>query len=312
MSYKHYTDLPEELQTCTRTELQWAKAGYVPKEADSGMVLWTNRYHTMKKRYLSNDQVRPGTADELEAIVCHFNKRRIEGQQIVIRGLSAQIERLEQQYEEATARVFQVEAEAQGRLKCAAEAYRKLLRRTLFERTSPAQTYPPSIVLDIETTGLEPTYDEVLQIAIIDAENGSIVLNTYVRPIWTFRWDEAQQINGISPEAVAAAPTMDVLLPQLNDIIGRAHEIIGYGISFDLLFLKQYGIELRQQKIVDVMHEFALFLEERDTQNEDAEWQSLSRCAAYFGYDWEHSRAHDSLADCNATLFCYNAMKVPE
>lgn len=41
----------------------------------------------------------------------------------------------------------------------------------------------------------------------------------------------------------------------------------------------------------------------------DYKYQKLSTCAEYYGYDWGNDTAHDSLADCKATLFCYNAMK---
>lgn len=30
--------------------------------------------------------------------------------------------------------------------------------------------------------------------------------------------------------------------------------------------------------------------------------------AEYYGYDWENDTAHDSLADCRATLYCYQKM----
>lgn len=38
-------------------------------------------------------------------------------------------------------------------------------------------------------------------------------------------------------------------------------------------------------------------------------WQKLTKCAEYYGYDWENDTAHDSLADCRATLYCYKKMK---
>lgn len=35
----------------------------------------------------------------------------------------------------------------------------------------------------------------------------------------------------------------------------------------------------------------------------------LTKCAEYYGYDWGTDIAHDSLADCRATLYCYKKMK---
>jgi DNA polymerase-3 subunit epsilon len=42
--------------------------------------------------------------------------------------------------------------------------------------------------------------------------------------------------------------------------------------------------------------------------------KSLQTCANYYGYDWngDTDQVHDSLADCRATLFCYQKMNEKE
>lgn len=35
-------------------------------------------------------------------------------------------------------------------------------------------------------------------------------------------------------------------------------------------------------------------------------WQSLTKCATYYGYEF---KAHDSLEDVKATLYCYKKWK---
>ena len=35
-------------------------------------------------------------------------------------------------------------------------------------------------------------------------------------------------------------------------------------------------------------------------------WQSLTKCATYYGYEF---KAHDSLEDVKATLYCYKKME---
>ena len=57
------------------------------------------------------------------------------------------------------------------------------------------------------------------------------------------------------------------------------------------------------------MMDFAPIYGEWSEYHGDYKWQSLSTCAAYYGYDWGEDKAHDSLADCKATLFCYNRIR---
>ena len=49
-----------------------------------------------------------------------------------------------------------------------------------------------TIVLDIETTGLEPEYDEILQLSILDADTSDILYNHYFQPFLISEWAEAQ------------------------------------------------------------------------------------------------------------------------
>ena len=200
-------------------------------------------------------------------------------------------------------------AEYNKRLDSLIDAYKVLLRdRCKAESPELSIDLPARIVLDTETTGLDPRRDELLQISVLDADTGATVLNTYVRPIWTLEWPQAQNIHGITPEMVAEAPTLAELHLELRAIFGTAREIIGYNTFFDLAFLEPYGIS-SYREIVDVMMDFAPIYGEWSEYHDDYKWQSLSTCAAYFGYDWGEDKVHDSLADCKATLFCYHKLR---
>lgn len=303
--YTHYDDLPEELRSSVFTELQWAKKGYFPNEDDDGLLLWTNHMHVEKKRYLNQEQVHPGTPEELENYAAANTKRVEARHRLVVQGLKTQIARLEQEVDE----MGQREARANKRLDSLIDAYQGLLREQCKEK-GPVRgiDLPARIVLDTETTGHDPRRDELLQISVLDADTGATVLNTYVRPIWTLEWPQAQNIHGITPEMVAEAPTLAELHLELRAIFGTAREIIGYNTFFDLAFLEPYGIS-SYREIVDVMMDFAPIYGEWSEYHDDYKWQSLSTCAAYFGYDWGEDKAHDSLADCKATLFCYHKLK---
>lgn len=91
------------------------------------------------------------------------------------------------------------------------------------------------LILDTETTGLGPL-DEVIEIALISL-NGDVLLNTLVRPNRQIPV-EASRIHGITDEAVAKAPTIIELEPELNRLLaGRTVAV--YNAEFDFKLLKQ-------------------------------------------------------------------------
>jgi DNA polymerase-3 subunit epsilon len=63
------------------------------------------------------------------------------------------------------------------------------------------------VILDTETTGLNASNNEIIEIAIID-DQGLTLIHTLVRPTRNKRWTEAQSIHGITPEDVLGAPVL--------------------------------------------------------------------------------------------------------
>ena len=168
---------------------------------------------------------------------------------------------------------------------------------------------PTTIIIDTETTGLDCTVDEILQLSIID-DSKNVLYDGYFKPNST-SWESAQEINHISPEMVKDAPPLIEKIDMLNEIIGSTDKIVGYNTIFDLGFLKQGGIHVPENAIIiDVMRLFASIYGEYSDYFGGYKWQKLTTCATYYGYDWSshEKNAHNSLADCFATLYCYNKM----
>lgn len=67
-----------------------------------------------------------------------------------------------------------------------------------------------NICLDTETTGLNPSFDEILQLSIIDSNTNEVLFNDYFKPQYTVCWDEAQRVHQ-SGARVLCLPQCDLL-----------------------------------------------------------------------------------------------------
>lgn len=159
------------------------------------------------------------------------------------------------------------------------------------------------IVIDTETTGLSAAEDELLQVSIIDNE-GVVLFDSYIRPTQHTEWAEAERVNHITPEMVDNSPTIEEVMPEINNILKRYDKIVGYNVRFDADFLKHNGAEFADNtNFVDSMKIFSLYF------SADNKRCKLTEAADYFCYDWsEHEEAHNSLGDCYATLYVYKKL----
>lgn len=162
------------------------------------------------------------------------------------------------------------------------------------------------IVIDTETTGLNwnpdsGNVDEVLQLSIID-ENGNCLYNSHFKPVRHSTWDEAMAVNGITPETVQDAPTFESEIPKINAILNTA-EIGGYNTQFDINMLKVNGATVPPDSvIIDAMRAFPERYRIWSKKYHSFKWVKLTQAAEHYGYNWNGDTAHDSLADCRATL----------
>ena len=92
-------------------------------------------------------------------------------------------------------------------------------------------------VIDLETTGLSPEWDEIIEVAAIRVRNKKIVENfsSLVKP--SFEIDEfITDLTGITNEMLTDAPAPEIVLPLLRDFIGT-DPVVGHNVSFDVNFL---------------------------------------------------------------------------
>lgn len=284
MLYKYLTSLTDEERASFKTEKQWIKLGFVPKSQDSGILMYPNRnYHRLFWYYASCD-VRPATEEELN----RYREKTRERQKIYL-----EKKKKEKRRQKRQAEIYDL---------CNQQA--EIAKTVLNEMKAPLTR---QIVIDLETTGLDPYEDEILQIAVLDVDSGETLLDTFVRPYFKEDWHAAHAINGITEKMVETAPYIFEVLPQLNRILAEAETIVGYNIlQFDSIFLDVFGaVYPPDTEFVDLMPMFAEIYGEWSEKYSNYKFQSLSTCAEYYGYDWGSDTAHNALADCRATAFCY-------
>ena len=152
------------------------------------------------------------------------------------------------------------------------------------------------LYLDTETTGLDHTWDEIVEIAIA-SPYGEPLLNTLVRPVRNRRWADAQAIHGISPEMVEDAPTLDELMPEIRRLVADRPVVI-YNAGYDTAMLGSYALETAAS-IECCMLAWAAHAKVYNPRYRSWKWHRLSEAAAAVGHVWS-GEAHRALADCLA------------
>ena len=157
------------------------------------------------------------------------------------------------------------------------------------------QTKLPSfIVLDLETTGLSPGKDRIVQLSALRYDDGKPeeCLSCLVDPARDIP-EDATRVNGITNDDVKGAPLLSDIAESLIDFVGNS-PIVGYNVSFDLNFLFCSGIDLiTKRKIYDAK---ALA---KKLYKGDIDYYSLENVLHYNGIYIKE--LHDSKVDCFAT-----------
>ena len=100
--------------------------------------------------------------------------------------------------------------------------------------------YDDFVVVDLETTGLDPTENKIIEIGAVRYVDGKekevfeILVNPEV-PIPDF----ITKLTGISDKDVAKSPKIDDVFDSLTTFIGNS-PIIGHQINFDTSFLEYH------------------------------------------------------------------------
>jgi DNA polymerase-3 subunit alpha (Gram-positive type) len=95
------------------------------------------------------------------------------------------------------------------------------------------------VILDVETTGLEPTQHELTEIGALKIQGEEIkeIFSTLIRPRHPIP-DEITRFTGIDDEMVKHSPSAAEALPKFIDFIADSI-LVAHNAEFDLAFIKQ-------------------------------------------------------------------------
>ncbi len=96
----------------------------------------------------------------------------------------------------------------------------------------------PIVALDIETTGLDPLRDAIIEIGAVKYDDGQIVdrWHSLINPQRMIP-APITQLTGITNEMVRDAPPIKAVIQQFADFVGE-FPVVGHNVNFDLGFLK--------------------------------------------------------------------------
>ena len=151
------------------------------------------------------------------------------------------------------------------------------------------------LILDTETTGLDPASAEIVELTVIAASGGPII-DTLLRPAGKIP-AETVEIHGITEDLVARAPSWPEIYPTLcRHLAGRS--VLAYNAAFDAAMIgstcRRYGLQAPAVEWVCVMEmtkPFCAALARRRPR-----WLSLGQLARWLRL--ETSTRHRALDDC--------------
>lgn len=161
------------------------------------------------------------------------------------------------------------------------------------------------VVIDLETTGFDARYDNIIEIAGIRYDNGQEMgrFHSLVKPPYGHIPKGITDLTGISTEMVESAPQDDEILPGFYDFIGDDF-VVGHNVSFDVNFLYDcaYG-----RKEAPFSNDYVDTIQLSRRLYPDLPNRKLATLVSYLGVDVQG--AHRALEDCLATQACFLKMK---
>ncbi len=152
------------------------------------------------------------------------------------------------------------------------------------------------MVIDVETTGFDVTYAEIIDVGAVRVEGGVVTetFSTLVDPGF-FIPDRIKELTGITNAMLVGSPRMAGVLPQLMEFMGDSI-LVGHNVLQDIKFIDKYtrvymGEKFRKPYICTLQLSRRLL--------PSLGRHTLKDVADYFGI--HYTRLHRALEDAKVT-----------
>ncbi|MCM1112832.1 MAG: 3'-5' exonuclease [Muribaculum sp.] len=157
------------------------------------------------------------------------------------------------------------------------------------------------ISIDLETTGLNPKWDKIIEIGALKVQKGRITdrFSTFVNPGRKLE-ERIVELTGIRDEDLADAPYPEDVLEEAFTFLEDL-PLLGHSILFDYSFLKKVAVDRKipfEKDGVDTLKIARRYLAELEHRN-------LDYLCRYYGIP---HRAHRALEDAEATMLLYGKL----
>lgn len=159
-------------------------------------------------------------------------------------------------------------------------------------------------IIDLETTGLDPEFDEIIEMSALKIKNNEIVdhFSTLIQPEYEID-DFITELTGITHEMLENAPLLEEKIADFINFIDN-DIIVGHNVNFDINFLYDNYLRLENKELkndyIDTMRLSKNFLKELNHHR-------LIDLVDYYNINVEGF--HRAMLDCKSTFDIYNNIK---
>lgn len=157
------------------------------------------------------------------------------------------------------------------------------------------------VCIDLETTGLNPKTDRIIEIGVVKVEDNEVVKEweTLVNPGRNLE-ERIIELTGIRDAQLVSAPTIEQVLPMLLEFVAD-NPLLGHGVMFDYSFVKKAAVNQKmafEKDGIDTLKIARKYLA-------GLESRSLGYLCEYYGIC---HKAHRALGDARATVELYRKL----
>lgn len=170
------------------------------------------------------------------------------------------------------------------------------------ELFDPIDTY---VVVKIETSGLDPDLDDIIEFAAIKVIDGKAeeTFKSLVCPFLEIS-EEIEELTGIKNRMLETAPDKHSVLAEFLDFVGES-VVVGHNVEFDLKFIREACISAFDEGFAN-NYISTKTLAENLLENE-LDYYSMESVAEYFGYEYPARRR--AMSDARLVDRCYRKLK---